>query len=250
MVASVHSGIPREAYDPLMTLRLHYAPDNASLCVRLALEELRLPYEAALVDRRVRAQTSAEYLALNPHGMIPVLETSDGPIFETAAILLWLADRYPERGPLMPAPEAADRGAALAWLFWLSNTLHPALRMMFYGGEHIAPELVFALHERTAQRTTDMLDRLEAAAPGLGHWLGAEQASALDCYLVPMLRWCALYPEHGTGWFDLDRWPTLRAAAERFEARPSTKAAIRAEGLGKHPFTAPRPPNPPEGSAT
>ncbi|SDE43685.1 glutathione S-transferase family protein [Limimaricola pyoseonensis] len=233
-----------------MTLRLHYAPDNASLCVRLALEELRLPFDTALVDRRAGAQRSPAYLALNPHGMIPVLETPEGPIFETAAILLWLSDRHRDHAVLMPAPEAPDRGLALAWLFWLANTLHPALRMMFYGGEHIGPEMVFALHERTAQRTLEMLDRLEAALPGLGPWLGADQPSALDCYLVPMLRWCALYPEAGTGWFDLARWPGLQAAATRFETRPSVAAAIRAEGLGPRPFTAPRPPHPPEGYAT
>ncbi|MGR3500561.1 MAG: glutathione S-transferase family protein [Limimaricola soesokkakensis] len=233
-----------------MTLRLHYAPDNASLCVRLALEELGLVYSTALVDRRAQGQRAPAYLALNPHGMIPVLETEDGPIFETAAILLWLADRHRERVALMPAPDASERGMALAWLFWLSNTLHPALRMLFYGGEHIAPEMVFALHERTAQRTLGMLDRLEAAAPALGGWLGAAQPSALDCYLAPMLRWCALYPESGTGWFELTRWPTLRAAVERFEARASVTAAIRAEGLGARPFTDPRPPRPPEGHAT
>ncbi len=233
-----------------MTLRLHYAPDNASLCVRLALEELRLDYDTVLVDRRANAQRAPAYLALNPHDMIPVLETDEGPIFETAAILLWLADRHRDCAALMPAPDAPERGRTLAWLFWLSNTLHPALRMLFYGGEHIAPEMVFALHERTAQRTLDMLDRLETAAPALGGWLGAEQPSALDCYLAPMLRWCALYPESGTGWFDLSRWPQLRDGLERFEARPSARAAIRAEGLGAHPFTAPRPPQPPEGSAT
>ncbi|MEY8839828.1 glutathione S-transferase, partial [Cribrihabitans sp. XS_ASV171] len=38
------------------TLRLHYAPDNASLIIRLALEEMRLPYQAVLVDRAARAQ--------------------------------------------------------------------------------------------------------------------------------------------------------------------------------------------------
>lgn len=51
---------------------LHYAPDNASLIVRRVLEELGLPYRAALVDRRSVQQKSPAYLALNPQGLIPV----------------------------------------------------------------------------------------------------------------------------------------------------------------------------------
>ena len=105
------------------SLRLHYAPDNASLCVRLALAELGVDYQTVLVDRATRAQKSPDYLALNPNGLIPVLGTPDGPLFETGAILLWLADTY---GELLPQP----RGHSLKWLFWLSNTLHAAERML------------------------------------------------------------------------------------------------------------------------
>ena len=108
---------------------LHYAPDNASLIVRLVLTELNQPFETALVDRRVRAQDGAAYRALNPNGLIPVLQTPAGVLFETAAILLWLADRHPGLGP---GPQDEDRGDYLKWLFWTSNTLHADLRMTFY----------------------------------------------------------------------------------------------------------------------
>ena len=83
--------------------RLHYAPDNASLIIRLALEELGQAYETTLVNRQAQVQRSAAYRALNPNGLIPVLETPDGPMFETAAILLWLADRH---GALAPSIES------------------------------------------------------------------------------------------------------------------------------------------------
>ena len=73
---------------------LHYAPDNASLIVRLALEELGVPYRTTLVDRATRQQDSAAFRALNPAGLIPVLETPDGPLSETGAILLWLVERH------------------------------------------------------------------------------------------------------------------------------------------------------------
>ncbi|MDP4990215.1 MAG: glutathione S-transferase N-terminal domain-containing protein, partial [Marivita lacus] len=107
---------------------LHYAPDNASLVVRLVLEELRLPYRTALVDRSVSAQQGAAYKRLNPVGRIPALETPDGPIFETAAICLWLADRHREGACLSPDLTDPQRGTFLSWLFFLSNTVHAEMR--------------------------------------------------------------------------------------------------------------------------
>lgn len=79
-------------------LTLYYAPDNASVVLRLALEEAGLAFETRLVDRKTKQQKSPEYLALNPAGLIPTLITADGPISETGACLLWLVDRHPEAG--------------------------------------------------------------------------------------------------------------------------------------------------------
>lgn len=230
-----------------MTYRLHYAPDNASLCVRLALLRAGASFETVLVDRRSRAQDSDAYRAVNPNGLIPALETPAGPLFETGAILLWIADRH--GAGLAPGPDDTDRGRFLAWLFWLSNTLHPALRVLFYPAQHVAGD-TGPLVERTRERVAAMLDLLEAEAPGLNRWLGAEESSLLDCYLSPMLRWLALYPEGTTGWFHLARRPRLLAVAHRMDLRPETVRAVAAEGLGPAPFSAPVRPDPPEGSPT
>ena len=223
-------------------LRLHYAPDNASLCVRIALLEMDLPFTTQLVDRSARAQKSAPFLAMNPNGLIPVLETPDGPMFETAAILLWLADRAQV---LIPPPGDAGRAHALQWLFWLTNTFHANLRMLFYPDQYGAedPE---KLRQATRRRLITQLDLLEAAqtAP----WRDDDTASIHGCYLAPMLRWCALYGG-STTWFDLSRWPKLNAFAKRIEIRHAMIAAAKAEGLGATPISAPTACYPPEGSA-
>jgi hypothetical protein len=114
---------------------LHYAPDNASLIIRLVLEEAGLPYRTALADRAIRAQDSAAYLKINPAGLIPALETPVGPIFETGAILLWLADKH----DLGPKPDACSSGDFLKWLFFISNTAHADLRRIFYSGLYTPP---------------------------------------------------------------------------------------------------------------
>ncbi|GAW33021.1 glutathione S-transferase GST-4.5 [Roseovarius sp. A-2] len=231
-----------------MTYRLHYAPDNASLVIRLALEELGVSYETVLVDRRVRAQKSPAYLALNPAGLIPVLETPDGPVFETGAILLWLADRH---GDLAPAPDHSARGALLKWLFFLSNTLHPAMRMIFYPDQYAGADIDAQTRLRTHMQTEAArhLDTLEAAATAHPDLFSGAKPSVLGLYLGPALRWLALYPAGETGWFDLARWPILRTLAQTLESRASAIAAARAEGLGSAPFTAPGPADPPEGVA-
>ena len=230
-------------------LILHYAPDNASLCVRLALLALDAPFRTVLVDRRTGAAQAPAYLALNPNGLIPALETPDGAMFETAAILLWLADRDPA-GRLAPRFDHPDRGRFLTWLFWLSNTLHPALRILFYPDKHIDSDHAKALVTRTQERVQSMLDILNAAVPTLDGWVGLPQTPILDCYLCPMLRWLALYPRGNTAWFDLSGWPHLHRIAATMDIRPITATASRAEGLGPTPFSRPRLPNPPEGSAT
>lgn len=226
--------------------RLHYAPDNASLCVRLALLRLGVPFETALVDRRARAQKSPAYLALNPNGLIPVLETPDGPLHETGAILLWLADRHGEG--LAPPPGHPERGLVLTWLFWLANTLHPPLRVLFYDEAVLPADQSAPLIARTRKRVAAHLGVLDAQAPRLAPWLGAERSSLLDCYLCPLLRWLAIYPRDRTEWFDLRSWPCLLDVAARMETRPEALAAARAEGLGPRPFTRPAFPAPPEGS--
>lgn len=232
------------------TYRLHYAPDNASLVIRLALEELGQPYETVLVDRRARAQDSAAYRALNPGGLIPVLETPDGPLFETAAILLWLADRH---GAMAPAPASPERAGFLKWLFFASNTLHADLRMLFYPGKYIGAEPAHQaqLQSVLRQRLHSHLTSLDRAAAGRPGWLGAPQPSVLDCYLACQLRWMALYPAGSDrSWFSLAGYPALQQLCAGLERRPSAAAAVQAEGLGAHPFTTPVHANPPEGSAT
>jgi glutathione S-transferase len=231
-----------------MTLRLHYAPDNASLAVRLALLECGLDFATVLVDRRIAAQRSPAYLALNPMGQIPALETPDGVMHETGAILLWLADRHGQ-GRLAPAPDDPARAQVLTWHFWLANTLHPQLRTLFYPDRHAPPGQEEAVSRLTRATVAANLDILAARLPALAPWLGGAQASILDCYLCPMLRWLALYPVDTAGWFTLSRWPGLLAVARAMEARPSSLAAATAEGLGPTPFSRPVLPMPPEGSA-
>jgi glutathione S-transferase len=219
---------------------LHYAPDNASLIVRLFCEENGIAYRTELVDRSTRMQDSAGYRRLNPAGLIPALETPDGAIAETGAILLWLTDRHGLW------PEAGLRGPFLQWLFFLSNTAHADIRRLFYPEYYAPPGSIPAHHDMAAARMATHFGLIEGAVAQYPALFAPN--SALAAYVVALLRWSALYPRGGTGWFALSRWPALTALAQAMDTRPGTARVALAEGLGDRPFSAPTHPTPPEGS--
>jgi glutathione S-transferase len=221
---------------------LHYAPDNASLIIRLVLDGAGIPYRTALVDRGKRQQDSPAYRALNPTGLIPTLETPVGPISETGAILLWLADTH----KLGPGPSDPDRPVFLKWLFFLSNTAHADLRTIFYPHQYAAADARAAHLEIMAARTLRHFALLDRAAEEHPTLFAA--GKPLGVYTVTLTRWSALYPVDGPRWLDLAEFPALTALAQAQEARVETPVIARGEGLGAHPFTRPEQPNPPEGS--
>ena len=231
-----------------MSYVLHYAPDNASLVIRLALEQVGAPYRCALVDRSQAAQRSEAYIALNPNGLIPTLETDQEPIFETGAILLWLADRHDGLGP---APDSVKRADFLKWLFFLSNTVHSALRILFYPDQFIGAD---PIHQSTLRATAaNALVRYHTQLDSLvaqGHTLcGGQTPSALDFYIAATLRWPAIYPrDYDRSWHSLANYPALHDMCLRLETLAPVHLLSQAEGMNATPFTNPASPNPPEGS--
>lgn len=220
-----------------MTLTLHHAPDFASTIVRLALEELGLPHTIAMADIEGGALATPEYRQVNPVGLIPALETDDGPMFETGAILLWLVDRT---GQLSPGPQDPDRAAFLSWLFFTSNALHTAALALFYphrpAGEANTDAARAAAHDQIIARL-GLIEALIAARHP--RWLSAEQPGVLGFYIGILVRWLILLPPPPYG-LDLAAFPNLRAVLAAHEARPAALRVAKADGLGPTPFTDPR----------
>lgn len=226
-----------------MTYRLFYAPDNASLMVRMTLEELQQPYETQLVDRAVGGQKHPDYLQHNPVGKIPTLLIDNEPVFETAAILLHLAERH---NAMAPAPADPARAPFLKWLFFVSNTLHADFRLLVYPHKHTSEAGYADLQRGAEQRMAHAFSILDDAAP---EWSDREDVpTIIDYYLVTMMRWCALYPSKDQTWFNIAAYPTLNALAKSIETRPAVHAAIQAEGLNETPFSLPDYADPPEGT--
>lgn len=219
-----------------MTLTLYHIPDWGSSIIRLALEEIGQPYEIRLMDWDAGDFDAPGFRALNPQGLIPVLATPEGPIFETAAILLWLNERFGGLGPREGEP---DRLAFLSWLFFVANTLHPTVLAVAYphraAGEEAAPETRRLAFERLNQQAAMLESLITTKSPA---WLSSARAGALGYYLAILLRWVIALPEEAYR-FSLRPFPALHAVLAAHETFPAARRVIAADALGPHPFTTP-----------
>ncbi len=207
---------------------LHAVPDFASFVVHIVLEELGVPYRLNLLDLDKSDLDSPEHRAVNPFGKIPAMRTPTGPMFETAAILLWLADTH---GSLAPAPSDPDRPAFLSWFFRNNYALHVGAMELVHPyrllGEAHAP----AISEVVVTRLREELAAFEHLAATGPAWFSPDQPSILTYHLSMLLRWLSVFPfvpEHA---IPLTDFPHLHSIARAMEQRPAAIRAALAEGM-------------------
>ena len=102
-------------------LKLYTAPTPNGRKVSIALEELEIPYEVVSVDLSAGEQMKPGFLALNPNHKVPVIEDQGLVIWESGAILLYLAEKY---GGLLPA-DPAGRIEAIQYAFFQTGGIGP-----------------------------------------------------------------------------------------------------------------------------
>jgi glutathione S-transferase len=216
---------------------LYHIPDWGSSVIRLMLEEIGAPYEVAPLDWDAGDFDSPAFRAVNPLGLIPALKTPEGPIFETAAIILWLNARH---GGLGPVPTDPTRGAFLSWLMFTSNTLHQTVLTLIHP-DRIAGEAVQDVVQASAlQRLHEQAGQIEALIVAKDpDWLSSRKPGALGYYLGILLRWAMYLPEDEALRFSLAPYPALRAVLAAHEGFPAAQRVAKADALGPTPFTAP-----------
>ena len=112
------------------------------MAVHIALHEIGVPFDDHPISFARREHRAPDYLLLNPEGKVPTLMIDGRPLTEVAAILFYLAKRYPRAG-LLPDGDLEAEAHALSWTSFIASTLHPARRR---GIEHAAK--VFGLADR------------------------------------------------------------------------------------------------------
>ena len=192
--------------------------------VALFLEEAGLPYTLHPVDTRLGQQFAPAFVKINPNAKLPAIVDGDVTVFDSNAILLYLAEKT---GTFLPAETPAARGEMLSWLMFVASGIGP------YSGQcvhfsHFAPESPYAInrYRREVERHYAILNDRLAKTP---YMLGETYT------IVDMAVW---------GWARLlhfvlgaESWaafPHVRRLLDEISARPAAKAA---EALkDKHAF--------------
>lgn len=160
---------------------LYWRPGTASMAPHAALAEIGADYRLIEIGRD-EAQSDEAYRALNPLGVVPTLldEEQDLVLTESAAILLYLGDRFPE-SQLAPT----ERAEYYRWLVFQTNTVQTAMLRWFYPERYGTGDKAMEAAGRDAGEAFDILDRaLEART-----WLAADHRTGADLFLFMLTRW-------------------------------------------------------------
>jgi glutathione S-transferase len=106
-------------------LTLYFAPGASSMAVHIALHEIGVAFEARPMSFNRNDMHAPDYLALNPEGKVPTLVVDGRPLTEVAAILFYLARRFPDAA-LLSSGDIEAEAQAISWMSFIASTLHPA----------------------------------------------------------------------------------------------------------------------------
>lgn len=200
-------------------IKFYYHPSPNPAKVALFLEESGLAYEVVPIDTRRGEQHEAAFLAINPNAKTPAIVDGDAIVFDSNAILLYLAEKT---GKFLPPDGPVQRGALLSWLMFVATGIGP------YSGQavhfrHFAPDPKdYAVNRYVfeAERHYGILDARLAQHP---YMLG-------DAYTIVDMAvwgWARAIPFilGAEAW---DKLPNLKRLFDEISQRP---AAIRAEAL-------------------
>ena len=203
-------------------IKLYWNAAPNPMKVALLLEELGLPYEAIPVDTRKGDQFKPDYLAINPNAKAPSLQDGEINVFDSNAILLYLADKTGRFAP--PITDAQARASMLSWLMFVASGIGPFSGQSVHF-RHAAPEpKEYALnrYDYEAERHWTIVEKRLAKQPFM---LGS------DYGIVDMAvwGWARMLPHVlGTGDATWAAFPNIKRLLDTINARP---AAARVEKL-------------------
>ena len=164
-------------------MRLHYLRGTAAMAPHATLAELGVPYELVRVERHADGGVSDGYRALNPWGKIPTLEDGDLVLTESAAICLYLEEKFPD-ARLAPPAGTRERAELYRWLLWLSNTVQMTQMRHFYPHRYGTE----GVKEAADAELAGHYDLVDAHLEGR-EWLVGEERTVADLFLFMLTRW-------------------------------------------------------------
>jgi len=197
---------------------LYFSPLACSMATRIALYEAGEFADYLEVDpkSKVIRKDGSDFRQVNPLGLVPTLRTDDGTVLtENAAILQYVADRFPKAG--LGSSSSMERSRLHQWLCFIGTELHKGLFVPLLDRK-AAPEVKSYVLEKNLSR----LDYLDNYLKGRDYLL--DHFSVADAYLVTVINWTMATPP-----VELAKWPAVKAYYERMRSRPSVAKALAEE---------------------
>ncbi|HVM96039.1 MAG TPA: glutathione S-transferase family protein [Candidatus Acidoferrales bacterium] len=172
-------------------MKLYHSPRSRSVRPRWLLEELGVPYELIRLDFSQNQQKSTDYLKVHPHGAVPALVDGELTLFESAAICMHLADKFPDR-KLAPPIGTDARALYYQWMVYSIATLEPPFLQVFLHTVRLPEE------QRSAGTVSEARERFASVASVLTQalkskpFLMGEQFSAADIMIGSTLTWAQI----------------------------------------------------------
>jgi glutathione S-transferase len=187
--------------------------------VRALAQHLGIPLEEILLDFTKGEHKRPEYLALNPNGKVPTITDGDFALYESRAIMQYLAAKKPESG-LWPS-DAKGQADVLRWQFWDAAHFSPALGTIAY--ERLVKPLM-GLGEPSQSAIADGLARYEQCAKVLdAHLKGRDWVSGSKLTIADLTLACSL--SYATPCeIPLDPYPNIKAWLGRIRELPAWRA--------------------------
>lgn len=200
-------------------MKLYFTPGVCSLAPHIALREAGAEFVLVQVDLQTKQTADGDdYLALNRSGKVPALDFGESEVLtENAAILQYIADRFPE-AQLAPPVGTTARYRLQSRLSYLGSELHKLFGPLFIPGhsEDAKQASIAKIHDHLAALDSELAARDYLLESGF---------SVADAYLFTILGW-----PHLVG-VEIDQYTNLGAYAGRIAARASVQAALATEGL-------------------
>ena len=201
-------------------MRLFYVPGACSLASHIMLYDVGENFEIELVDTKVgKTENGRNYRHINPNGYVPALEIDDEEyLTEGVAILQYIADTHADKA-FSPTPGSMDRAKLQQFLNYAAAELHKAWGPLFATGSNEDEQ------RAAREKISNKFSYLESVLADGREFLVSNQFSVADAYTFVLTNWANFKS------IDLAAWPNLKSYIERISVRPSTQAAMRAEGL-------------------
>ena len=199
---------------------VYFSPLACSMASRIALAEAGGAANLIEIDpiSKKALASGEDYRAINPLGLVPALRTDDGEVLtENAAVLQYVADRFPGSGLAPPVTDALGRAKLQQWLCFIGTELHKGLMMPLLDRKAPAEVKAYAVSKYASR-----LSYLDQYLKGREFLL--DRFTVADAYLATVLNWTQATPE-----IDLAKYPAVKAYLDRMRQRPSVAAALATE---------------------